>query len=213
MEHCNENCTCECHRCDCCIRFRETWTAGSIYRPCDAVPYNGSSYAAIHWNQNDPPPSSNWSLLAAKGDPGPEGPAGPQGPPGPAGQSAFPQVFTKAYVNGEVEFGTGGSPFAALPLPAGDYVLWATVPIALRDTDPQNWNILLTANNGATVSGGVDGRMPPTDGAHHQPVSILAVCHAPKPTTITFTGFGYNVFLSTPYPDKYMITAIQTRSL
>ncbi len=47
------------------IRFRETWSEGGIYRPGDPIPLNGSRYVAIYPNQNDPPPSPNWALLAA----------------------------------------------------------------------------------------------------------------------------------------------------
>src|SRR5215467_2325208 len=109
-----------CCRC-CCLRFREAWTTGSIFRPCDAVPFNGSSYAAIHWNQNDPPPSPNWALIASKGDTGPagpQGPVGPVGPRGPAGPSTPGPTFT-AHGTGEVQFGTGGADFAQINLPAG----------------------------------------------------------------------------------------------
>lgn len=60
----DEESRCEDQGCDCCIRFRDGWSAGSIYRPGNAVPYNGSSYVAIHWNQNDPPASCNWATMA-----------------------------------------------------------------------------------------------------------------------------------------------------
>lgn len=199
MEHCKDNCTCECHRCDCCIRFREEWNAGSIYRPCDAVPYNGSSYAAIHWNQNDPPPSPNWALIASKGDTGPAGPQGEVGPRGPAGPSTSSETFV-SYATAIVNFGNDGTDFAQIKLPAGSYVIWATVQLRNTDTDPQSWGIELSATNGASIQGNVSGRIAALPESSIQVVPILATCESPTSgTTVTFRGFGFNISV---YPNN-----------
>jgi hypothetical protein len=192
MRDFKENGPCEDPCCSCCIRFREAWTAGSIFRPGDAVPYNGSSYAAIHWNQNDPPPSANWALIASKGDTGPAGPQGPAGAQGPPGPTSQGLTFT-SFGRGEVQFGTGGSDFANITLPAGAYVIWATVPITNTDTDPQSWSIQLSASNGARLEGAASGRIAPLEESSTQVVPILATCESPVETTITFRGFGFNI--------------------
>lgn len=195
MRDSKENYPCEDPCCSCCIRFREAWTPGSIYRPGDAVPLNGSSYAAIHWNQNDLPPSSNWATIASKGDTGPAGPVGPTGPAGPQGQPGPSLGYTHTYFgSGEVQFGTGGNDFASITLPAGNYVIWATVPISKTDSDPQSWGIELSASNGAVV-GGAAGRIGPLDGANTQVVPVLATCKSSGGTTITFRGFGFNIVM------------------
>lgn len=61
------------------------WNSGTTYTLNQGVSYNGSSYVALAGSTNDPPPSANWSLLASKGDAGPQGVAGPQGIQGVAG--------------------------------------------------------------------------------------------------------------------------------
>jgi hypothetical protein len=199
-----DNDLCEDPCCSCCLRFREAWTTGSIYRPGDAVPLNGSSYAAINWNQNDPPPSANWALIASKGDTGPAGPqgsAGAQGPvgaQGPAGPSSLSSAFT-GFGRGEVQFGTDGSDFARITLPAGAYAIWATVPITNTDTDPQSWSVQLSASNGASIQGGASGRIAPLEESSTEVVPILATCVSPVETTITFRGFGFNIGV---FPDS-----------
>jgi len=200
MRDLNEHNPCDDPCCSCCIRFREAWTTGSIYRPGDAVPYNGSSYVAIHWNQNDPPPSANWATIASKGDTGPAGPAGPTGPQGPVGPQGPPGASSLGYAHSffgidEVQFGTGGMDFASINLAAGQYVIWATVPITSVDGDPQDWRIEVSATNGAIVLGGSSGRIGPLNGSSTQVVPVLAICDSSTDTTITFRGYGYNIIL------------------
>ena len=89
-----ERCECCGNEHGCCLRFREGWTPASIYRPGDAVPLAGSSYIAIHPNQNDKPPSPNWALIAAKGDAGPPGPPDRPAPPVTMGRPVSPAYLT-----------------------------------------------------------------------------------------------------------------------
>jgi hypothetical protein len=92
-----------------------------------------------------------------------------------------------------VQFGTGGQDFAHIDLPAGEYVIWATVPMTNVDADPQTWTIELSASNGAKIDGGVSGRIAPLEESSTEVVPILATCKAPAQTTITFRGFGFNI--------------------
>lgn len=77
--------------------WRGAWAPGTTYQPDDAIEHNGTAWIAIGASTGSPPPSSEWQLLAAKGDQGAvgaqgpqgvagqQGPAGPQGAPGPQG--------------------------------------------------------------------------------------------------------------------------------
>jgi hypothetical protein len=62
--------------------WREAWSEDNEYSPGDAVEYEGSSYICLEdiFVSVLPPPDdpTNWDLLAAKGDTGPEGPQLPQ---------------------------------------------------------------------------------------------------------------------------------------
>jgi hypothetical protein len=186
---------CEDQGCDCCIRFREAWTPGSIYRTGDAVPYNGSSYVAIHWNQNDPPPSSNWSTIASKGDAGPAGPAGAQGP---AGASGVSDVYTLTSQS-QTAFQTSGADLASLNIPAGAYVIMGTIGLADFDSDDQTWTIEL--RSGDSVIGTFTGRahgtgaggVPDTGGdVYPENAYILAPYNATGETTLTLRGYAFN---------------------
>lgn len=67
------------------------WSSGNNYLQYNAVTYEGSSYWCTNASgvsgSTTPPPSdtSNWQLIAAKGDTGSTGSTGPQGPPGETG--------------------------------------------------------------------------------------------------------------------------------
>jgi hypothetical protein len=130
--------SCEDKKNHCCIRFREAWSPGSIYCPGDAVPYQGSSYVAIHPNQNDAPPSGNWALIAGKGDAGPGGAAGA---PGVAGSSGSADVYVLSAMFDQTT--TDLLPI----LPAGNYVLIGTVSVANEDGDAQDY--MLAVNFGS----------------------------------------------------------------
>ena len=67
------------------IRWLGAWASGTAYLEDDAVSHDGDSYIAVAGNTNDPPPSANWSLMAAEGAPGPTGPGGAVGATGPTG--------------------------------------------------------------------------------------------------------------------------------
>ena len=49
------------------------WLSSTTYLENDTVEYQGSTYRANATNLNDPPPSSNWDLVASKGDAGAAG--------------------------------------------------------------------------------------------------------------------------------------------
>jgi Collagen triple helix repeat (20 copies) len=65
--------------------WRGPWDSATTYASNDAVERGGSAYVATDSSQGDPPPSTNWDLLAAQGETGPQGPKGDIGPQGPAG--------------------------------------------------------------------------------------------------------------------------------
>jgi hypothetical protein len=60
--------------------WRGAWQQGE-YAQNDVVAHGGSSYVALATTSTEPP-SADWALIAAKGDPGDVGPAGPQGEQG-----------------------------------------------------------------------------------------------------------------------------------
>jgi hypothetical protein len=181
---------------DCGICFRDAWTPGSIYRPGEAVPYGGSSYVAIHWNQNDPPPSPNWATIASKGDAGPGGPAGPQGPQGPAGASGASDVYTTA-TNQAPGLSPDGVDLASIAVPAGAYVLIATAGLTDFDNDDQNWTLNLRSGETviATSTGRAhgDGNDVAVGESWGDNGTVLATYTAAGNTTITLTGFGYKI--------------------
>lgn len=65
--------------------WRGTWTSADTYQSDDAVEHAGSAYVAIATTNGVAPPSTDWQLLAAKGDTGAVGPQGLQGPQGSQG--------------------------------------------------------------------------------------------------------------------------------
>jgi hypothetical protein len=70
------------------------WAAGTTYQIGHVVSYLGASYVSTMNNNvgNNPStaPTSQWRVLASKGDPGAAGTAGPEGPAGPAGPAGPP---------------------------------------------------------------------------------------------------------------------------
>ena len=202
-----EKCKCEDKERCCCLHFREAWTPGSIYRPGDAVPNSGSSYVAIHWNQNDPPPSANWATIASKGGPGPAGPAGPQGiagPPGPAGANgvvnafALHRSFDDAIASG-TNLGSGGSEIGSLSVPAGNYFVMGSAWLFNNDSDWQAW--VLEMYQAGTLFAKMSGTIPGT-GANafvgQDPVpgggSVMGVCTMSASGLLTLRGYGYSVY-------------------
>jgi hypothetical protein len=186
-----------------CICFRDAWTPGSIYRPNDAVPYNGSSYVAIHANQNDPPPSSNWALIAGKGDAGPAGPTGSAGPVGPPGANGLSGV-TDAYASTSgtaINLGTEGQDITSLSLPPGSYVIMGTVNLFNNDSDTQNWTLQLAQDGQDILSvqgseGGNGQGISIGDGnTHGTGVPILATITAAAQTTLTLRAYGYSIWV------------------
>lgn len=81
------------------LTWRSAWSPLVTYAVDDAVEHNGSAWIAVASSTGSQPPSSDWQVLAVKGDTGatglagpsgPQGVAGPQGPSGPQG-GAGPQ--------------------------------------------------------------------------------------------------------------------------
>lgn len=67
------------------VAWRGAWVSGTTYAENDGVTYDGSSYRRLIDGDGTTPPSSdttNWELIAAKGDTGAVGPTGPTGPEG-----------------------------------------------------------------------------------------------------------------------------------
>ncbi len=211
MRESNERNPCEDRGCDCCLHFREEWTAGSIYRPGEAVPYNGSSYVAIHWNQNDPPPSGNWAQIASKGDAGPAGAAGaagPAGPQGPAGASTGTDVYSTSSLTDPVGilFVPDGIDFAALSLPGGSYVLMATVLMQNVDTDDQNWTLEL--RQGDTLLFTARGRIG-SDQLGSGTVMVPFTANTDSAVGVTVRGYGFNIVVSTDTLPPFSLMAIK----
>jgi hypothetical protein len=214
---------CECddrggHSSCACFCFREAWSPGSIYRPNDAVPYNGSSYVAIHANQNDPPPSQNWALIAGKGDAGPAGPAGPVGPVGPQGVNGLAGA-TDAYAatsKEQVNAGTDGQDIATLSLPPGSYVITGAVNIFNQDSDTQTWTIELLQDGQTLLSiqgseSGNDGGFQIDDGnVHGTGVPLLTTITTASQTTLTLRAYGYSIYV---FPSAGRLVAIKVGAI
>lgn len=120
------------------LTWRGEWASGSSYQVRDAVLYQGSSYIALFANQGSAPPSSNWMLLAAKGEKGdagttgatgpagPQGPSGATGPTGPAGPAGPAGPSWRIYVrSGDVGAGPGSVSHWTRDCSAGDIALSA----------------------------------------------------------------------------------------
>jgi hypothetical protein len=214
MRESNERNPCEDRSCDCCLHFREEWTAGSIYRPGEAVPYNGSSYVAIHWNQNDPPPSGNWAQIASRGDAGPagapgsQGAAGPAGPQGPPGDSTGSNIYIATRLtdfNG-ILFVPDGIDIATLAVPPGGYVVMATVLMQSLDGDDQNWTIELRQAD--TVLCTARGRISSEQfdsGALMAPFAT----DTDSAVRLTLRGYGYNIVVSPTHLQPFSFVAMR----
>ena len=119
------------------LTWKGEWASGSSYQVRDAVLYQGSSYIALFANQGSAPPSSNWMLLAAKGDKGdtgttgaagpagPQGPTGATGPTGPAGPAGPAGPSWTVYVHsGDAAVSAGtASQYSRNCVGAGDIAL------------------------------------------------------------------------------------------
>ena len=69
------------------INWMGSWNSDTGYSINDAVEYNGSSYISVAESTGKTPETStNWELLASKGDTGDQGPPGEAGPQGPQGK-------------------------------------------------------------------------------------------------------------------------------
>lgn len=76
------------------INPRGTWNEIDTFQANDLVSDGGGSYLALAANTNDPPPSANWMLIAAKGDVGATGAPGADGTDGVDGAAATIAVGT-----------------------------------------------------------------------------------------------------------------------
>ena len=221
----HERAGCEEMRGHCRLHFRESWNSGSIYRPGDAVPYDGSSYVAIHWNQNDPPPSSNWANIAAKGDAGqggaqgPVGPPGPVGPQGPAGISGASDLYAFA-PSGEpqdINVGTDGQDVAQLALPPGSYLAMATVGLINFDSDQQGFEIRLFKDSeviatyfGTAWGGGSTLGVPDPDFASLVIPILAAFTVEDSGATLILRVNGYSIHVRVPGTVQLMAIKVGT---
>jgi hypothetical protein len=174
--------------------WRGSWTPANNYAVDDAVTYQGSTYKAVFANQNDPPPSPNWLLLAQKGDKGdtgaagaqgaqgsqgPQGPAGPQGPKGDKGDTGAPGVTDawSASSSGDIGIISDGAEYKVveLSLPAGNYSL-----VASGDTHNSDHDSLVSCElmTGATILHQVFTNPDPSSGLSFDiPVALVATLH------------------------------------
>ena len=198
-EH-HHGCDCGDRKEHCCIRFREAWSAGSIYRPGDAVPYQSSSYVAVYPNQNDSPPSSNWALIAGKGDAGSAGPPGATGPQGPAGISGATEVYESPRTgdSSDTNVGTQGTTVAQISLPAGSYVVMGNVRLSNDDSDQQDYSLTVKINAADIVA--IGGRITALgdDIGNSVIVPILTTLTTNTDTTLTIFVSGFSIHLETP---------------
>jgi hypothetical protein len=71
------------------LTMRSSWSADIAYVADDLVERNGSAYVAVVPSLGADPETTpeSWSLLAMRGDEGPQGADGPAGPQGPQGEA------------------------------------------------------------------------------------------------------------------------------
>jgi hypothetical protein len=144
-------------------------TAGGLPKGC------GKSEMAISWNQQGP--------KGDKGDTGPQGPAGPTGPAGPAGPTgptgpagpigpAGPTGTTQGF-SAHVGFVAvaGTTTVISKALPAGTYLLFASVELMNQDTDS-------TSSGGCSIpgytSGGFDLAENFDNAPHRESISLAS---------------------------------------
>ena len=73
--------------------WKGAWSGIVTYSADDAVQYQGTAWIAVSPSTAVAPPSTEWALLASRGDQGatgPQGPAGPTGDQGPQGAAGLP---------------------------------------------------------------------------------------------------------------------------
>lgn len=122
------------------VTWRGSWVSGTIYAANDGVTYNGSSYRRLTDGDGTTPPSTdttNWELMAAKGDTGATGPTGPTGLAGITWRSAWDPTTSYSandgvYYNGSSYRRQGSSGVNATP-PDVDTTRWYL--IAQKGTD------------------------------------------------------------------------------
>lgn len=193
---------CEDRRCDC-LHFRQNWTQGSIYKPGEAVSYEGSSYAALHLNQNDPPPGPNWATIAARGPQGPGGPAGPPGAMGPPGLAGASDLYVfQAGRPADVNLGSDGQDIATLRVPAGSYLVMAAIRFTNMDTDDQNWSFVIRLDGAglASASGRAQGEggggLLIAGDAKDGHATLFATATTPNGGTLLLRGNGYSIHVN-----------------
>lgn len=148
--------------------WRGAWSASTDYSANDVVSYGGSSWIALDSNTNSTPQSgsSDWDLVAQKGDTGPQGVkgdtgaqgpqgnTGPQGPPGPSGS----QVITGSPVG--FQSGHEDTDLASRGQPASIALSSATAAVSC----PSGTSILGGGGNISPVGAGtISGSYPDND--------------------------------------------------
>jgi hypothetical protein len=214
-----EDCSkCDEPRCEC-LRFRHDWTPGTIYQTGEAVPRDGSSYVAIHLNQNDPPPSPNWATIATKGADGavgPVGPVGPRGPDGRPGDSRATDLYELALQDFHGTFGTDGIESPPKIIPAGSYLILCSVSLGNQDGDDQDWVLELKLNGVVLESaqgrlrGDLSGGVLINSESGSDTVTLVASCSTANDAALTLRGAGYKIYGSDISLRALQVGAIHT---
>lgn len=133
------------------------WDSGANYAANDIVSSGGSSYLALAANTNDPPPSANWMLIAAKGEPGQDGTDGGQGPIGPPGL-ANAGIYNPATAYEPTEYVLdNGSTWVCTAATTGN------APPVLPTESNAWWSLLARKGQDGTGTGDVVGPASATD--------------------------------------------------
>ncbi|MEO9037800.1 MAG: hypothetical protein ABI442_20055 [Gemmatimonadaceae bacterium] len=158
---------------------------------------------AIHWNQNDPPPSPNWATIATKGATGAVGPAGPAGPRGPDGQpgdSRASDLYELSLQDFGGEFGTDGIESPPKIIPPGSYLILCSVSLGNNDGDDQDW-VLEVKLNGVVLDsakgrlrGGLSGGVWINTEPGSDTVALVASYSSASDAALTIRGAGYKIF-------------------
>jgi hypothetical protein len=133
---------------------RGTYSASATYDQFDYVDHDGNSY---YWGSafsgNDLPPSSNWQLVASKGNTGATGATGPQGPTGETGATfSIKGTYSPIGLYNQLD----------LVIYQGSSYVWITATTGNSIPPSANWQLIAT--KGDTGSQGPTGATGATGG-------------------------------------------------
>jgi hypothetical protein len=135
----------------------------------------------------------SWNKQGPQGRPGPQGsqgPEGPQGPDGPGATVSATHAFSAA-LGSEVTLGVG-TPVLSMTLPAGSYVLSASVTVVNVDPTPANEGLASCAFDELDSEGrSTEGQADVPGGAQRSSISVdEAIIHGGGTLTLKCTGPG-----------------------